>query len=146
MPPTILLSRVLGLFLVIAGSTIFLRRQYFIPVFAGLVRERLTRTWVALAELLAALFLVVNQTPRAAPSPRGSAPPSRKPLPRSIRMACAWPMTSLQAPTMRTGWPRRVSSRATSSLIRDSSQRSRDGIPQVRPISQRGAAIACCTP
>lgn len=54
-PPTILLAKVLGIFLVIVGVTFLLRRHYYIPVFAGFVKERLTRTWVALVEILGGL-------------------------------------------------------------------------------------------
>lgn len=56
---TILLSRVLGIFLVIVGAAILIRRHYFIPVFATFAEERLTRVIVCLIELLAGLFLIV---------------------------------------------------------------------------------------
>lgn len=59
MTETIVLSRVLGIFLVIVGAAVLLRRHYFIPVFGAIVQERLVRAVVALIELLAGLFLVV---------------------------------------------------------------------------------------
>lgn len=43
------------------------------------------------------------------------------------------------------GCPRRRSSRVVSSEMRDSSSRLLDAVPQVRPMSQRGASMACCT-
>jgi hypothetical protein len=56
---TMLLSRVLGLFLVILGALILLRRRYYLSVFAEFGRARLTRTVISMAELLAGLFLLV---------------------------------------------------------------------------------------
>lgn len=57
---TILLSKVLGVFLLIVGATILLRRDYFIPVFAAYARERLVRTVTSLFELLIGLFLAMS--------------------------------------------------------------------------------------
>lgn len=57
---TVLLSKVLGIFLMVVGAAVALRRNYFIPVVATFVEERLTRFVVGLAELLAGLFLVVT--------------------------------------------------------------------------------------
>lgn len=59
-PTTLLLAKVLGIFLLIVGVTLLLRRNYYVPVFAGFVRERLTRVVVSLAEILAALLLVMT--------------------------------------------------------------------------------------
>lgn len=60
MLPTLLLSKVFGIFLVILGAMIVFRRHYFIPVFAAYVRERLTRTVISLVELLIGLFVAVG--------------------------------------------------------------------------------------
>jgi hypothetical protein len=54
-----LLAKVLGIYLIIVGLAIMLRRQYFVPVFGAFVKERLTRAVLSLAQLLAGLFLVV---------------------------------------------------------------------------------------
>jgi hypothetical protein len=59
MPLTLLLSKALGMFCMIIGAMILLRRHYYISVFASFARERLTRTVISMAELLAGLFLVV---------------------------------------------------------------------------------------
>lgn len=59
MPMTVLLSKVLGIFLVIVGAAILLRRRYYLPVYGAFVRERLLRAVTSLAEILAGLFLVV---------------------------------------------------------------------------------------
>lgn len=56
---TVLLSKVLGVFLVIVGAAMILRRQYFPPIFAAIVEQRLLRAFIAMIELLAGLFLVV---------------------------------------------------------------------------------------
>lgn len=57
---TILLSKVLGIFMVLVGASIVLRRQYYIAVVRTFVDQRLTRLVLALAELLAGLFLVIG--------------------------------------------------------------------------------------
>lgn len=57
---TLFLSKVLGVFLIILGAAILFRRQYFLPVFAAYVRERLVRTVASLVELLIGLFLAMN--------------------------------------------------------------------------------------
>jgi uncharacterized protein YjeT (DUF2065 family) len=59
MDTTILLARVLGLYLVIIGVVVLLRRRYFLPVFATYPEQRLVRAVVSLAEVLGGLFLVV---------------------------------------------------------------------------------------
>lgn len=55
-----MLSQVLGLFLVIVGLSIMVRKQYFVPVVGAFVEDRLTRMLMGIFELLAGLFLVVN--------------------------------------------------------------------------------------
>ncbi|MFQ5540917.1 MAG: hypothetical protein ACE5F4_01585 [Candidatus Paceibacteria bacterium] len=57
---TILLSQVFGIYLIIVGAAIMLRKRYFIPVFASFVDERLTRALVAIAELITGLFLILT--------------------------------------------------------------------------------------
>lgn len=59
MDVTVLLAKVLGLFLTIVGAAIMLRRHYFLPVFGSYPEQRLTRAVASLAQLLAGLFLVV---------------------------------------------------------------------------------------
>ena len=56
---TLLLAKVLGIFLIVVGAAILLRRRYFLPVFGSYPEQRLTRAVVSLAQLLAGLFLVV---------------------------------------------------------------------------------------
>jgi len=56
---TVLLAKVLGLFLVIVGAAIMLRRRYFLPVFGVYPEQRLVRAVVSMAQLLAGLFLIV---------------------------------------------------------------------------------------
>jgi hypothetical protein len=51
---------VLGVFLVVLGTAIIVRRHYFLPVFAAYVRERLVRTVTSFFELLIGLFLALN--------------------------------------------------------------------------------------
>lgn len=60
MTMTILLSRVLGLYLILVGAIIIFRRHEFIAIFAGFVRERLVRVIVGLIVLLGGLFLLVQ--------------------------------------------------------------------------------------
>lgn len=60
METTILLSKVLGLFIAIAGATMMLRKEYFVPVIGLFVKDRLTRIVLAFAELAAGLFLLVQ--------------------------------------------------------------------------------------
>jgi uncharacterized membrane protein HdeD (DUF308 family) len=60
METTILLSKVLGLFLVIAGFSIMVRKHYFAPVIGGFVEERLMRMLIGILELIAGLFLAVQ--------------------------------------------------------------------------------------
>lgn len=57
---TMLLSKTLGVFLIIVGAAILFRRHYFLPVFAGYVRERLVRVVASFVELLIGLFLLMN--------------------------------------------------------------------------------------
>jgi hypothetical protein len=62
METTVLLSKALGLCLVVVGAAIMLRRHYFLPVFATFGEQRLVRTVVSMIELAAGLFLVVHNT------------------------------------------------------------------------------------
>ena len=57
---TVFLAKVFGIYLLIIGATIMLRRDYFIAVFAAFRKERLTRAVVAFFELLGGLFLIVG--------------------------------------------------------------------------------------
>jgi uncharacterized membrane protein HdeD (DUF308 family) len=57
---TLLLSKVLGIFLVIVGLAAVLRSRHFAAVAQAFVQERLTRLVLAITELLAGLFLVVT--------------------------------------------------------------------------------------
>lgn len=57
---TVLLARVLGVFLMLVGAVLLLRRSYFLSVFAEFVSHRLVRTVISLAEVLGALFIVAG--------------------------------------------------------------------------------------
>jgi hypothetical protein len=57
---TILLTRVLGLALILLGVIFIVRRDYYIPVYATIVTERMTRLVFATAAVIAGLFLVVS--------------------------------------------------------------------------------------
>lgn len=57
---TILLAKVIGIVLVMTGAAILFRRNYFLPVFAAYVEQRLVRTTMSMIELLAGVFLVVG--------------------------------------------------------------------------------------
>lgn len=57
---TILLAKVLGIYLIFGGAVVALRRRYFIPVFGMFVKERLTRLIIAAIELVAGLFLIMT--------------------------------------------------------------------------------------
>lgn len=57
---TILLSQVFGIYLIIGGAAIMLRKSHFIPVVGAFVEERLLRLVVAMAELTGGLFLVLT--------------------------------------------------------------------------------------
>lgn len=59
-PLTMLLAKVFGVYLVVVGIALFARRKYFSAVFAGFVENRLLRMVIAIAELVAGLFLVVT--------------------------------------------------------------------------------------
>lgn len=59
---TVYLSQVLGLFLIICGVAIMVRRSYYAPVVGGFVEDRLTRMIVGVLELLAGLFLATAHT------------------------------------------------------------------------------------
>jgi len=55
---TFLLAKVFGVYLVVIGLALLIRRRYFISVFAGLVENRLLRIIVSVFEFIAGLFLV----------------------------------------------------------------------------------------
>jgi len=57
---TLLLSRVIGIFLVLVGTMLLARRSYFLSVFAEFVSQRLVRTVISMAEVLGALFIVAG--------------------------------------------------------------------------------------
>lgn len=58
MATTVLLSRVLGVFIVIIGAAALFRRQALAELVATFSRDRTLRTLFAAVELLAGLFLV----------------------------------------------------------------------------------------
>lgn len=60
METTLLLSKVLGLFLIIVGAVVMVRKEYFIPLISVFVKERFTRLVLSTVELLAGLFLIVT--------------------------------------------------------------------------------------
>jgi hypothetical protein len=57
---TVLLSRVLGVFIVIIGTAALYQRQAFAELVATFSRDRTLRTLFAAVELLAGLFLVAS--------------------------------------------------------------------------------------
>lgn len=59
MDHSILLARVLGLFLLIVGALMLVRRRDLLPVFASYPEQRLLRVVVSMMEILAGLFLVI---------------------------------------------------------------------------------------
>lgn len=56
---TILLSKVLGLYLLIGGAAIMLRQGYYMPVVGAFAKEPLTRMVLASLELLGGLLIVM---------------------------------------------------------------------------------------
>lgn len=58
MATTVLLSKVLGIFIVIVSATALIRRQALAELVATFARDRTLRTLFAAVELLAGLFLV----------------------------------------------------------------------------------------
>jgi hypothetical protein len=54
------LAKVFGLALIVTGAAILLRARYFIDVVASFARERLTRFFISVIELIAGLFLVIG--------------------------------------------------------------------------------------
>lgn len=56
---TVYLARVLGLSLIILGAVFMIRRHYYLPVYASIVTERMTRLVFATAAVIAGLFLVI---------------------------------------------------------------------------------------
>jgi len=57
---TLFLAKVFGVYLLIAGAALLVRRGYFIPVLGGFVEERTLRMVVGFAELLGGLFMVMS--------------------------------------------------------------------------------------
>jgi uncharacterized membrane protein len=57
---TILLARVIGVFLILIGAMLLARRPYFLSVFTEFVRQRLVRTVISMAEVLGALCIVLG--------------------------------------------------------------------------------------
>jgi hypothetical protein len=60
MEATILLSKAMGLCLIVIGAAIIPRRRYFLSVFAAYAEQRLVRTVASMIELTVGLLLVVN--------------------------------------------------------------------------------------
>lgn len=59
MEHTLYLSQVLGLFLIIVGLAIMLRKRYYVPVVGEFVEDRFMRMVMGILELLGGLFLVL---------------------------------------------------------------------------------------
>jgi hypothetical protein len=77
---TIYLAQVIGLYLIIGGAAIMLRRTYFMPVVGAFVEERMLRMVIGVIELIAGLCLVVAHTVWS-------------PLPAAIVSLVGWIMT-----------------------------------------------------
>lgn len=60
METSLYLSQVIGLYLIIGGVTIMLRRSYLIPVVGTFIEERLLRFIWASVELIVGLFFVLG--------------------------------------------------------------------------------------
>lgn len=56
---TTYLSQVIGLFLIIAGLAIMVRKCHYIPLVSGFAEERFSRMILGILELLAGLFLTL---------------------------------------------------------------------------------------
>ena len=57
---TLLLVKVLGVYLIAMGLALLIRRRYFISVFAGLVENKLLRIVISVCEFIAGLFLIFS--------------------------------------------------------------------------------------
>jgi uncharacterized membrane protein len=57
---TILLSKVFGIYLIIAGLACLVRQNWFMSIVHNFVEEKLMRVIVSAAELIAGLFLIFN--------------------------------------------------------------------------------------
>ena len=55
---TILLAKVLGIYLIVIGFLCLIRRQYIVSAMAGFIENKALRFVVAACELIAGLFLV----------------------------------------------------------------------------------------
>ncbi|CFX11994.1 putative membrane protein [Candidatus Filomicrobium marinum] len=64
---TVLLAKVLGIFMIIVGAAVVVRRHYFISVIDTFIEQRLTRLVLSMVELLAGLFLVVSHNDWSSP-------------------------------------------------------------------------------
>lgn len=56
---TLVLERVLGIYLIIMGLVVLFRRRYFTTIFAGFIENKVLRALVAIMELIAGILLVV---------------------------------------------------------------------------------------
>lgn len=61
-PLTLYLAQVLGLYLLIAGAVVMLRKRYFIPVVGAFIEDRMLRLIVAMIEVLGGLALVIGHS------------------------------------------------------------------------------------
>lgn len=57
---TILLAKVFGIYLIVGGIAIWMRRRYFAPVLGAFVHDPLIRLVVGTLELVAGLFIVLS--------------------------------------------------------------------------------------
>lgn len=57
---TILLSKVFGIYLIVGGLAYMMRRKYFMSVVKEFVNDKALRMIIAVAEIVAGLFLVLN--------------------------------------------------------------------------------------
>lgn len=60
METTILLSKVLGLFIMITGFIVLIRKEFFIPLISVFIKNHFLRVIVSVIELIAGLFLVMS--------------------------------------------------------------------------------------
>jgi uncharacterized membrane protein len=69
METTILLSKVLGIFITIAGLVILIRRSYFVPIVNSFAKEHVLRIALSAIEMVAGLFLImIHNTYNSLPS------------------------------------------------------------------------------
>ena len=65
---TLYLAKVLGVYLLVTGAALLVRRGYFIPVLGAFVEERSHRMIIGLLELLAGLALVMAHLEWSSPA------------------------------------------------------------------------------